>query len=220
MRYEEKWALRFQQLRMMEDEMHQQGISYVGGVDEVGRGPLAGPVVAACVVLPEDFYGYGIDDSKKVPAKRREELYESICHRALAYGIGQVEPDVIDEINILRAAKKAMARAILDCDSMLSEKGIQLDYLLIDGMEVEEVAIPQMAIIKGDATCLSIAAASIVAKVTRDRQMEAYHLQYPGYDFDQNKGYGTPKHYEGLLKEGLCPIHRRSFLKNRSYPCK
>jgi ribonuclease HII len=220
MKLEERWLLRFQQLKTMEEEMHQQGVFYIGGVDEVGRGPLAGPVVAACVVLPRDFYALGIDDSKKVSQKRRTELCEVICQEALAYGIGKVEPRIIDDINILRAAKKAMAQAILQCDGMLSERGIQIDYLLIDGMEVEEVLIPQTAIVKGDATCLSIAAASIVAKVTRDAIMEAYHSEYPGYGFDQNKGYGTEKHYEGLRRQGPCPIHRRSFLKNRSFPCK
>lgn len=214
MKQEEKWIIRLKELRVMEDQLRGQGLIYIGGVDEVGRGPLAGPVVAACVVLPEDFYVLGIDDSKKVSQKRRESLCETIKEKALAYGIGQVDNERIDEINILEATKLAMARAIIDCDYVLTKGGGHIEHLLIDGMNIVGVEISQTPIIKGDSTCLSVAAASIVAKVTRDLMMGEFHRIYPSYGFDQNKGYGTKLHYEGLVQSGPCEIHRKSFLKN------
>ena len=192
---------------------------YIAGVDEVGRGPLAGPVVAACVVLPEDFDVLGVDDSKKLSEKKREALYDEIMSRALAVGIGRADNLVIDEINILQATKEAMEEAVAAAETML-EKRLETDgnpaigHILFDAMTIPEIEVPQTSIIKGDAKSLSIAAASIVAKVTRDREMAEYHKIYPDYGFDSNKGYGTKAHYEGIRRCGITPIHRKSFLKN------
>lgn len=204
-------------MQAYENELRAEGIRYIGGVDEVGRGPLAGPVTAACVVLPEDFDVLGVDDSKKLSEKKREELFDKIKEKALAVGIGMCDNRVIDEINILEATKKAMAEAIRDADSQLEEKGLSpegTEHLLIDAVSLKDVDKPQTSIIKGDAKSLSIAAASIIAKVTRDRLMAEYHRQYPYYGFDTNKGYGTKAHYEGIDKYGITPIHRKTFLKN------
>ncbi len=196
---------------------------YIAGVDEVGRGPLAGPVVAACVVLPEDFDVPGVDDSKKLSEKKRETLYDEIMSRALAIGIGRADNLVIDEINILQATKQAMKEAVAAADQMLrqrigadegSDGRSAIDHILFDAMTIEEIEIPQSSIIKGDAKSLSIGAASIVAKVTRDREMAEYHKIYPDYGFDSNKGYGTKAHYDGIRRCGITPIHRKSFLKN------
>ncbi|MBR5315473.1 MAG: ribonuclease HII [Firmicutes bacterium] len=196
------------------DAGHAQGC-FVAGVDEVGRGPLAGPVVTACVVLPEDFDVLGIDDSKKVSEKKREELFSQIIEKSLAYGIGIMDNNIIDEINILEATKAAMKEAVLNADAMLKAKqGEGIGFLLLDAVELKDVSIAQSSVIKGDAKSLSIAAASIVAKVTRDRMMVEYHEQYPYYAFDSNKGYGTKAHYEGIAEHGITPIHRKSFLKN------
>lgn len=204
-------------MQTYERDLREKGITYIGGVDEVGRGPLAGPVTAACVVLPEDFDVLGVDDSKKLSEKKREELFDKIKEKALAVGIGMCDNRVIDEINILEATKKAMAEAIRDADSQLEEKGLSpegTEHLLIDAVSLKDVDKPQTSIIKGDAKSLSIAAASIIAKVTRDRLMAEYHRQYPYYGFDTNKGYGTKAHYEGIDKYGITPIHRKTFLKN------
>ena len=204
-------------MQAYENELRAEGIRYIGGVDEVGRGPLAGPVTAACVVLPEDFDVLGVDDSKKLSEKKREELFDKIREKALAVGIGMCDNRVIDEINILEATKKAMAEAIRDADSQLEENGLSpegTEHLLIDAVSLKDVDKPQTSIIKGDAKSLSIAAASIIAKVTRDRLMAEYHRQYPYYGFDTNKGYGTKAHYEGIDKYGITPIHRKTFLKN------
>lgn len=188
---------------------------FVAGVDEVGRGPLAGPVVTACVVLPADFDVLGIDDSKKVSEKKREELFSEIIEKSLAYGIGIMDNNVIDEINILEATKAAMKQAVENAETMLREKtGEGIGFLLVDAVELKSVSIAQSPIIKGDAKSLSIAAASIIAKVTRDRMMAEYHNQYPYYAFDSNKGYGTKAHYEGIHQHGITPIHRKTFLKN------
>ncbi len=189
--------------------------AYTGGVDEVGRGPLAGPVVAACVVLPEDFDVPGIDDSKKLSAKRRDELAAVIRERALACRTGRVENDVIDEINILEATKLAMKTAIELADQELRQRtGSGIQRLLIDALTIRDVGIPQKGVIKGDAASLSIAAASIVAKVYRDNVMKEYASAYPDYAFGSNMGYGTAAHYDGIRRAGICPIHRKSFLKN------
>lgn len=207
-------------MRVREDELRAEGYKYIAGVDEVGRGPLAGPVVTAAVVLPEDFDVLGIDDSKKLSEKKREELFDIIMERAVAVGIGEASEKTIDEINILQATKIAMRKAVEDCDAKLREKMAEagesgsIDYVLFDAMKIDEIDKPQESIIKGDANILSIAAASIIAKVTRDRMMIEYDEQYPGYAFAKNKGYGTKEHYEGLHAQGMCPIHRRSFLKN------
>ncbi len=206
---------KLQTMQVYERDLRAAGKRYIAGVDEVGRGPLAGPVVAACVILPEDFDVLGVDDSKKLSEKKREQLYDAILSEALAYGIGMQDNASIDEINILEATKEAMRCAILEAEQALRAKtGCGIDHILIDALTLREVAIPQTGIVKGDGASLSIAAASILAKVTRDRMMIEYDSIYPGYAFAKNKGYGTKAHYEGLQAQGMTPIHRRSFLKN------
>ena len=206
---------KLQTMQVYERDLRAAGKRYIAGVDEVGRGPLAGPVVAACVILPEDFDVLGVDDSKKLSEKKREQLYDAILSEALAYGIGMQDNASIDEINILEATKEAMRCAILEAERALRAKtGCGIDHILIDALTLREIAIPQTGIIKGDSASLSIAAASILAKVTRDRMMVEYDSIYPGYAFAKNKGYGTKAHYEGLQAQGMTPIHRRSFLKN------
>ena len=191
------------------------GSLVAAGTDEAGRGPLAGPVVAACVVLPEDFDVIGVDDSKKLSEKKREELFDKIQAKALAIGVGISDNITIDKINILQATKKVMKEAFLEAETRLKEKtGQSIDVLLADAVTLEELDVHQEAIIKGDAKSLSIAAASIIAKVTRDRIMLEYHRQYPWYGFDRNKGYGTKAHYQGIGAYGITPIHRKTFLKN------
>ena len=197
---------RLQEMLRHERGLWESGRALVAGVDEVGRGPLAGPVVAAAVILPHGFDVLGIDDSKKLSPKKREELFEVIKAEALAWSIGQAGPERIDEINILEATKEAMTLAV---------QGLSLrpDHVLIDGnFTVRALDLPQTAIVKGDANSTSIAAASILAKVTRDRYMEEMDAVYPGYAFASNKGYGTKAHYEGLKALGPTPIHRRSFI--------
>lgn len=176
----------------------------VCGLDEVGRGPLAGPVVAAAVILPRDLFIEGINDSKKLSAKQRERIYDFLIENAIDIGIGMVDAPTIDEINILEATKLAMEKAL----SSLKKKP---DVLLIDALSLH-TDIPQLGIIKGDQKSASIAAASIIAKVTRDNMMKEYEDIYPGYDFASNMGYGTKAHYEGLNRQGLTKIHRRSFI--------
>lgn len=206
---------KLQTMQVYERDLRAAGKRCIAGVDEVGRGPLAGPVVAACVVLPEDFDVLGVNDSKKLSEKKREQLYDAILSEALAYGIGMQDNASIDEINILEATKEAMRCAIIEAEQRLREKtGCGIDHILIDALTLREIAIPQTGIIKGDSASLSIAAASILAKVTRDRMMVEYDSIYPGYAFAKNKGYGTKAHYEGLQAQGMTPIHRRSFLKN------
>ncbi|WP_428260631.1 ribonuclease HII [Gallibacter sp. Marseille-QA0791] len=201
---------RLKEMKARETELHRQGYVNIAGVDEVGRGPLAGPVVAAAVVLPEDFDVLGIDDSKKLSEKRREELFDVILEKAVAWGIGMADHSTIDEINILQATKLAMKDAIAD----LSGKLEGIDYVIFDAVKINDLKLPQEAVIKGDSKILAVAAASIVAKVTRDRMMVAYAEEYPGYGFEKNKGYGTKQHYEGIARQGICPIHRKTFLKN------
>lgn len=206
---------RLQELKTFENELCSKGFHYIAGVDEVGRGPLAGPVVAAAVVLPEDFDVLGVDDSKKLSEKKRNQLYDEILAQAICYGIGQRDNDVIDQINILEATKLAMAEAITNAEKMLLEKlGREIDFVLFDAMKIETVKKPQQSLIKGDSRSISIAASSIVAKVTRDRQMIEFHQEYPDYGFESNKGYGTKAHYEGIAAHGITPIHRKTFLKN------
>ena len=190
---------------LYEDGYDGKTVRRIAGVDEVGRGPLAGPVVAAAVILPEDFDILGVNDSKKLTEKRREELYEKIMDTALAISIGMRDCRRIDEVNILNATKEAMADAVRNLN-------LRPDIVLIDALVLEDPEIPQMGIVKGDSKSISIAAASIIAKVTRDRMMVDYAEKYPGYAFEKNKGYGTKAHYEGLDRLGACPIHRRSFL--------
>ena len=208
------------EMKAHEDELRAAGYRYIAGIDEVGRGPLAGPVYAACVILPEDFDVPGINDSKKLSAKKREELSDIIKERAVAWGIGIADNNEIDELNILEATKTAMKRAIAAVRDMLSEKGLLTtggvahaqDMLLIDAVKLD-AGMPSESIIKGDEKCLCIAAASIVAKVARDSFMTEMDGVYPGYDFAGNKGYGTAKHYEGLRTLGKTPIHRKTFLR-------
>ena len=198
-----------------DDEYRQDETIIVAGVDEAGRGPLAGPVVAACAILPEDFDVIGVDDSKKLSEKRREQLFEEILNKSLATGVGIADNNLIDEINILQATKKAMQEALENANMMLEEKtGKTVNHVLFDAVEIKDLGISQSSIIKGDAKSLSIAAASIIAKVTRDRMMMEYHQEYPYYGFDSNKGYGTKAHYEGISEHGITPIHRKTFLKN------
>ena len=180
---------------------------YICGIDEVGRGPFAGPVVACAVILPKDCDILYINDSKKLSEKKREELYREITEKAVSYGIGIADEKVIDEINILQATYKAMRQAI-------NNLTVKPDILLNDAVTIPGVDIKQIPIIKGDAKSASIAAASIVAKVTRDHMMEEFDKKYPGYDFASNKGYGTKAHIEGIKRQGPCEIHRRSFIHN------
>ena len=200
------------EMRQVEHDYHSRGVKYVAGIDEVGRGPLAGPVYAAVVVLPDDFDVLGVNDSKKLSAKKREELSDIIKDHSIAYGIGIADNKEIDDINILEATKKAMLRAIEDCNSKLAKQGGKIEQLLIDAVKLD-TDISQESFIKGDEKCLCIAAASIVAKVARDNYMTDIDSTYPGYDFASNKGYGTAAHYNGLRELGFTPIHRRSFLK-------
>lgn len=209
---EERKLQRMKELKQIEDELHASGIKNIAGIDEVGRGPLAGPVYAACVVLPEEFNVPGIDDSKKVSEKQREKLDRLIRESAKSYGIGTATAREIDDLNILNATKLAMHRAIIEVKSKLAEDE-KIDMLLVDAVDLKEEGIPEKAIIRGDATCYSIAAASIVAKVARDSYMREMDEKYPGYAFASNKGYGTAAHYEGLRSVGLSSIHRKSFLR-------
>ena len=186
-----------------EKECYARGMELIAGVDEVGRGPLAGPVVAAAVILPKACKIPGLNDSKKIPKSKHKEIYEAVLQNAIAIGIGVKDNHVIDQVNIYEATKLAMMEAIGQLEP-------QPQHLLIDAMKLD-LPIPQTSIIKGDANTLSIAAASIVAKVTRDQMMEEFDREYPGYDFAQNAGYGTAKHLAGLDKLGVTPIHRRSF---------
>lgn len=195
--------LRLENMLSYEKELYKQGLTLIAGVDEVGRGPLAGPVVAAAVILPKDCKIRGLNDSKKISKKKHLEIFQVVQEQALAIGIGIMDNQVIDQVNIYEATKLAMKEAI-------SQLSLQPEHLLIDAMKLE-LPISQTPIIKGDANSLSIAAASIVAKVTRDNIMKDYDNQYPGYDFTANAGYGTAKHLEGLDKLGVTPIHRTSF---------
>lgn len=196
---------RLQQMRQYEESYPQY--EYICGIDEVGRGPLAGPVVAAAVILPGDCEILYLNDSKKLSAKRREELYGEIQSKAIAIGIGMAGPGRIDEINILQATYEAMRQAV-------GELAIQPQILLNDAVTIPGISIPQIPIIKGDAKSVSIAAASVIAKVTRDRLMEEYERVFPGYGFAGNKGYGSAAHIAALKELGPTLIHRRSFIKN------
>jgi ribonuclease HII len=189
-----------------EKHLWSTGIPLVAGIDEAGRGPLAGPVVAAAAVLPAEFKLNGLNDSKLLAEPVREQFFEALVvpGRLVCYGIGVAEPEEIDRLNILRATFLAMERAV-------AALPVQPDHLLIDGLPVPVFRQPQTAIVGGDGKSKSIAAASVIAKVTRDRMMRQWHSEFPLYDFDQNKGYGTPAHLESLQIHGPCAIHRRSF---------
>ncbi len=196
--------LQFQQLTKIERELRLSGYNHIAGIDEVGRGPLAGPVVAASVILPEDFTLLGINDSKQLTEEKRNLFYDVIYKQALAVGIGIANHDEIDQLNIYRATELAMKRA-------LTNLSVAPDYVLIDAMNLSQIPIKQKSIVKGDTKSVSIAAASIIAKVTRDRMMSDYHESYPNYHFHKNKGYGTKDHIESLKKFGPSPIHRKTF---------
>lgn len=201
----EKERARIEAMKVYEKEYESHG--WICGIDEVGRGPLCGPVVASAVILPKDCQILYLNDSKKLSEKKREELYDVIMEQAIAVGIGMASPQRIDEINILQATYEAMRQAI-------SNLKVKPAVLLNDAVTIPGVDIPQIPIIKGDAKSVSIAAASIIAKVTRDRMMVEYDRLYPGYDLASNKGYGTKVHMEALRSVGPCEIHRTTFIKN------
>lgn len=212
---EKMLAERLEQMKKYEHELESKGIMYIAGVDEVGRGPLAGPVVTAAVILPPDFDVLGVDDSKKLSDKKRRELDVLIREKALAYGYGMRDNETIDRINILNATKEAMRDAIDEAALMLEIKHRKkLEHVLIDAVRLDGLDYPETPIVKGDQQSISIAAASIIAKVKRDDMMIKYASEYPGYAFEKNKGYGTKAHYEGIRENGITPIHRKSFLKN------
>ncbi len=189
-----------------ERQLLNKGYKYICGVDEVGRGPLAGPVVCAAVIMPLNDIIDGVDDSKKVSAKKRETLADLIAKKAVACNICRVEPEVIDEINILEATKLCMKNAV-------EGLSIKPDFVITDGNMTLDISIPQASIIKGDALSYSIGSASIVAKVHRDSLMDEYAEVYPAYGFEKHKGYGTAQHIKAIKEHGLCPVHRRSFTK-------
>ncbi|MGI6122855.1 MAG: ribonuclease HII [Acetivibrionales bacterium] len=190
----------------LELEAYKNGYSFIGGIDEAGRGPLAGPVVAACAILPKGCLLHKLNDSKKLSAKVRDELYAKIKAEAVSYGIGIVENNIVDEINIYEATKKAMELAV-NCMKT------RPDFLIIDAVSLK-INIPQRSVPKADQNSISVAAASILAKVTRDRIMEKLDVTYPGYGFAKHKGYGTAEHIAAIKEKGLCPIHRVSFTNN------
>lgn len=199
--------LRIAEMHAFERESRTKGYTMIAGLDEAGRGPLMGPVVAASVILPHDCEIFGLNDSKKLSESKRETLYSEILEKAVAVGVGRASHEEIDEINILNATKLAMERAIEDM-------GMQADCLLLDAITLEKVNLPQVSIIKGDSKSLSIAAASVIAKVTRDREVAELAKVYPEYGFEQHKGYGTAVHYDAIRKWGASPVHRKSFLKS------
>jgi len=190
--------------RKYEHELNEQGIEFIAGVDEVGRGPLVGPVVTACVVLPKDFELDGLTDSKKLTEKKREQFFDIIMENALGVGIGIKSEDVIDEVNIYEATKLAMYEAIEKCNC-------KVEHVLIDAMKLEKLKVPSTSIIKGDLKSITISAASVIAKVTRDRMMDELDEKYPMYEFKKNKGYPTKKHIEAIMEYGIIKEHRKTF---------
>ena len=204
----EKEILRLNEMKKIEEEIYKKGIKLIGGIDEAGRGPLAGPVVVACAVMPRDSMIEGVNDSKKVSEKKREKLYEEIVNSAISYGVGIIDQKDIDFMNILNATKFGLTTSIKN----LEEKP---EFILVDALtNIDTCKIPYKSIIKGDAKCYSIACASIIAKVTRDRIMREWAEIYPQYGFEKHKGYGTKAHIDAIKRFGLCPLHRNSFVKN------
>lgn len=204
----EKEQERLEKLKEIEKEWYKKGAKKICGIDEAGRGPLAGPVVVAAVIMPVDSMIEGVNDSKKVSEKKREKLYDEITQNAIAWGVGIIDQKEIDEINILNATKKGLTKALTE----LVEKP---DIILVDALTgIDTLGIPYQSIIKGDAKSYSIAAASIVAKVTRDRIMRQWDETYPEYGFEKHKGYGTKVHIEAIKNYGICPLHRKTFVKN------
>ena len=193
------------EMRFFENEKKLNGYKMVAGVDEAGRGPLAGPVFAACVILPDDCVIEGINDSKKLSEKKRELLFDEITEKAIAYSIAGIDEKIIDEVNILNATHMAMNKAVDEMD-------IKPDFVLIDGNSIKNMTTPHQTIVKGDSKSISIAAASILAKVSRDRFICEIADKYPEYEFKKHKGYGTKVHTDALKKYGPCEIHRKSFL--------
>ena len=204
----EKELERLTMLKVMENELYERGFQKICGIDEAGRGPLAGPVVVASVIMPEDSMIEGVNDSKKVSEKKRELLYDKIIEEAISYSVAIIGQDVIDDINILNATKQGVTNVVEGLD-------VKPDLILVDALtHIDTKGIPYDSIIKGDAKCYNIAAASIIAKVTRDRIMRKWDEVYPQYGFSGHKGYGTAKHIIAIKENGLSPIHRRSFTKN------
>lgn len=204
----EKELERLTNLKEIENEIYKTGVNTICGIDEAGRGPLAGPVVVAAVIMPKDSMIEGVNDSKKVSEKKREALFEQITKEAISYGIGIIDQKEIDEINILNATKKGLTTAIKELE-------VKPDRILVDALTgIDTCGIPYTSIIKGDAKSYSIAAASILAKVTRDRIMREWDELYPQYGFEKHKGYGTKMHIDAIKEHGLCPLHRLSFVKN------
>ena len=204
----EKEIERLNTLKAIEEDLHKKGFEKICGIDEAGRGPLAGPVVIAGVIMPKDSFIEGVNESKKVSEKKRELLYDKILDEAISYSVAIIGQDIIDEINILNATKKGVTSVIEGLD-------VKPNLIVIDALEhIDTKGIPYESIIKGDAKCYSISAASIIAKVTRDRIMREWDKIYPQYGFAKHKGYGTSAHISAIKEYGLCPIHRRSFTKN------
>ena len=204
----EKEEERLKELKKIELDYHKQGIKYIAGIDEAGRGPLAGPVVVAGVIMPKDSMIEGVNDSKKVSEKKREKLYDVILEEAISYSVAIIGQDVIDDINILNATKQGVTRVVEELD-------VKPNLILVDALtHINTKGIPYDSIIKGDAKCYNIAAASIIAKVTRDRIMREWDEIYPQYGFINHKGYGTAKHIAALKEYGPCPIHRKTFIKH------
>ena len=199
---------RLNKLKEFEKKLYEDGVKYIAGIDEAGRGPLAGPVVIGCAIMKPDSFIEYVNDSKKVSETKREMLYEKITNEALAWSTGIVWQDEIDEINILNATKKALTLAIEGLE-------IKPDTILVDALDkIDTKGIPYISVIKGDAKIYSISAASIIAKVTRDRIMKEYDEVYPEYGFSGHKGYGTAKHIQAIKEHGICPLHRKTFTKN------
>ena len=204
----EKELERLTKLKEIEKDLYEKGFQKIAGIDEAGRGPLAGPVVVAGVIMPQDSMIEGVNDSKKVSEKKREKLYDLILEQAICYSVAIIGQDVIDEINILNATKQGVTKVVEGLE-------VKPNLILVDALtHIDTKGIPYDSIVKGDAKCYNIAAASIIAKVTRDRIMRQWDEDYPQYGFAQHKGYGTAKHIEAIKEYGLCPIHRRSYKKN------
>ncbi len=216
----EKEIVRLTELKKVEEELYtKENLKVIAGIDEAGRGPLAGPVVVACCMMPRESMIEGVNDSKKIAEKKREKLYELITEEAISYGVGIIGQKEIDEINILQATKKGLTMAIKDMEEKLKEKPeleiTKPDAILVDALtKIDTDGIPYKSIIHGDAISYSIACSSIIAKVTRDRIMRQWDEVYPQYGFIKHKGYGTAAHIQAIKEYGLCPLHRRSFTKN------
>ena len=199
---------RLKKLKEYEEELHDKGLNYICGIDEAGRGPLAGPVVVASCIMPRESFLEGVNDSKKVSQKKREKLYEEITNTAISWSVGIIDQKEIDEINILNATKKGLTESVRGLET-------KPKIILVDALkDIDTLNIPFESIIKGDAKCYCIACASIIAKVTRDRIMEEWDKVYPVYEFSKHKGYGTANHIAAIKQNGICSLHRKSFVRN------